>query len=335
MSFRICTIGCGSMATTGHGPAYARYAATHPETELAACCDLDPAKAERFRERFGFARCTTDLDRMLAEEKPDAVCLIAPMHLTCPLSCHILEQGTPLLMEKPPGMTVEEVDRMVAAAQRGGAPNQVALNRRYMPLVQEMRRLLEEHAPANTRQYLRYDFSRFRRADADFSTTAIHGIDTARFLAGADYAEIRFRYQEMPRFGPAVANLLLECMFANGMAGRLDFCPMGGVLFERATVHADDHTFLLDLPVWNSVDGQGRVRHIHRGTVVEDVGGEDLADGVEGFVANGFYAENEAFFEDIRHGRRPAGDVASARQSVAVMQCLRERRGHYVHPGAP
>ena len=328
MSFKVCTIGCGGMATTGHGPSYARYAATHPDTELAACCDLDEEKAGRFRDRFGFARSYTDMERMLVVEKPDAVCLIAPVHLTCPLSCQLLEQGYPLLMEKPPGMTADEVDRMIAAAARSGAPNQVAFNRRYMPLVRALKARLAELSPGSV-QYLRYDFSRISRSDADFSTTAIHGIDTARFLAGAEYAEIRFRYQQMPRFGPAVANLLLECTFANGVAGQLDFCPMGGVVTERATLHANDHTFFADLPIWGGLDMPGRVRHLHKGALLQDLSGDDLPDGTEGFVANGFYGENESFFDDIRHGRRPAGDLRSGRQSVEIMQCLRERRASY------
>ena len=73
MSFTICTIGCGSHATKNHGPAYAKYAATHPDTILAACCDLSEDKAMQFRHRFGFARHYTDLETMLRQEKPDAV----------------------------------------------------------------------------------------------------------------------------------------------------------------------------------------------------------------------------------------------------------------------
>src|ERR1051326_2058162 len=106
MSFTICTIGCGGMSTRAHGPSYARYAATHPETTLAACCDLDAGRAETFRARFGFERCYTDIVTMLETEQPDVVCLVAPVELTCDLACLILERGLPLLMEKPPGQTV-------------------------------------------------------------------------------------------------------------------------------------------------------------------------------------------------------------------------------------
>ena len=44
--FKICLIGCGSVATSGHGPSLQKYVATHPDTLLAGCCDLDAAKAD-------------------------------------------------------------------------------------------------------------------------------------------------------------------------------------------------------------------------------------------------------------------------------------------------
>ena len=327
--FRICTIGCGNMAMAYHGPACAHYAATHPETELAACCDLDEAKAEQYRRRFGFARAYTDLVRMLEAEQPDAVCLVVPEPLTCELSCRVLRMGLPLIMEKPPGRTVAEIDRMIAAADAAGAATQVACNRRYLPLVRELTRRLGACLAPGQIHHIRYDFTRVGRCDADFSLTAIHGIDTVRFLAGADYQSIRFHYQELPALGPAVANVYMDCILTSGATAHLEFCPVAGVSTERATVHAHDHTFYLHLPIWNAFDAPGRLQHLVRGQLEADVSGAEVVEGGEDFAVFGFYAENESFFDDVRRRRRPAGDLRSARQSVEVMQCMRERRAEY------
>jgi predicted dehydrogenase len=35
MSLRICIVGCGNWSSSMHGPSYAKYAATHPDSELA------------------------------------------------------------------------------------------------------------------------------------------------------------------------------------------------------------------------------------------------------------------------------------------------------------
>lgn len=331
MSLTICTIGCGSMATAVHGPSYARYAAEHPDTLLAACCDLDAARAETFRARFGFARCYTDIRTMLDAEKPDAVCLVAPVEFTCALSCLILERGLPLLLEKPPGLTVAEIDRMIAVAHASGAAAQVAFNRRFTPLLLRLRTLLQEQVAPGALQHLQLDFTRTGRADPDFSTTAIHGIDAARFLAGSDYREIRFHYQPLPRHGPTVANVFLNAIFENGMTAQLNFCPMAGEVVERVTLHADDQTFRLHLPIGNSRDAPGRLQRMRKNECLLDVPCEITVGGGALFEASGFYGENAAFFDAVRAGTRPEPNLSQVRQSVEVMECFRERVAVYRH----
>ena len=61
-------------------------------------------------------------------------------------------------------------------------PHQVAFNRRYTPLVVELKRRLA----GATIQHIDCQFYRVGRTGSDFTTTAIHGIDTVRFLAGCD-----------------------------------------------------------------------------------------------------------------------------------------------------
>ena len=323
MTFKICTVGCGGMSTAVHGPSHAKYAATHPDTLLAACCDLDEQKAVRYRDKFGYARHYTDLVKMLEAERPDAVCLIAPVDLTCELSCRILAMGFPLLMEKPPGKTITELDRMIAAAEARGVPTQVAFNRRYTPVVRALKGMVADI------QHIRYDFTRIGRKDADFSTTAIHGIDTARFLAGSDYKRIRFHYQEFPHLGPTVANIFMDCAFASGATAHLNFCPVSGVVVERASVYAYDNTFFMNIPISQDRAFPAALQHYEKNKLKRELSPAEAAGGAEWFEMNGFYGENAAFFDDIRSGRRPKGDLRSGRQSVEIADCIRRRQQEY------
>jgi predicted dehydrogenase len=324
---RLATVGCGEHAAGNHGPSLALYAARHPEAELVACCDLDPGKAERYRARFGFARAYTELRRMLDTERPDAVSLVAPVDRTCELACSILEWGFPLLLEKPPGRTVAEVDRMIAAA--GGVTHQVAFNRRFAPLLRELKREVDAHVAPAELQHVHYDMTRVGRRDADFSTTAIHGIDAVRYLAGSDYAEIRFRYQPLPGAGPGVANIFLDAVMASGASAHLAFCPVAGVVVERAAVHGRDHTFYAHVPMWDAFDAPGRLQHVERGELKRDVKGDELVDSRHPFLHGGFYGEYEAFLDALRSGRAASPSLKEARQSVAVAECVRERKGEY------
>ena len=329
MTFKICVIGCGQLANSHHGPAYVKYAQDNPDTELAACCDVIEQRAADFSSRFGFRRHYTDPLRMLEVENPGAVCMVVPPPITSRLACQILTLKYPLLIEKPPGLTVAETDQMIEAARLSGSPNQVAFNRRYTPLVTFVKKLLLENVTQGNVQHMQYDFYRIGRADADFSTTAFHGIDTARFLAGSDYARISFHYQELPALGPTTANVLMDCTFESGITAQICFCPASGAVIERATIHALDQIFFLNLPIWNAFDSPGSVVHVKKGEIVGTYSGPEVSTGVEDFVLNGFYQENALFFDDIRSGCRPWGNIESGRQSVEIAQFIRERRDNY------
>lgn len=172
MTFRLCTVGCGSMSTNVHGPSYRKYATLHPDFVLVACCDLDGIKAEKYRLGFGFDKCYSDINLMLDTEKPDAVCLVVPEHLTAQISIQIMEKGYPLIMEKPPGLNKQETEMMILAADHNQIPTQVAFNRRYMPLVKELKHILNSQFVLSDIHHIRYDFYRVGRLDADFAATA-------------------------------------------------------------------------------------------------------------------------------------------------------------------
>jgi hypothetical protein len=121
----------------------------------------------------------------------------------------------------------------------------------------------------------------------------------------------------------------MDVTFAGGAAGRLEFCPLTGVVTERATLHYHDHTYYLDLPVWGGYDTPGRLVHLERGAVVRDASGPQLAGGEEGWQLNGFYAENALFFDAVRAGQTPPGGLATAAQTVAIAQAMRERRDYW------
>lgn len=329
MDITLCTVGCGLIANMVHGPAYARLVKTYPQVRLAACCDKDENKAASFAGQFGFARHYTDLQEMLDAEKPDAVCLSAPARLTARLSSAILEQGYPLLLEKPPGINREETEAIIQAAAKGSVPNQVAFNRRYMPVVTELKRLLEERHRPEEIHSIRYDLYRGNRLDEDFAETAIHGIDTVRFIAGADYEHVAFEYQEFPHLGPGVANIFMYARMTSGAIARLSFCPVAGITVERTSVSLLNSTYYADLPIWNSVDTPGGIKQFVMGKLELDIPGDQLCDVEDMSVSNGFYQENESFLLDLLAGRKPTGDVASALQSVEIADCIRRRRREY------
>jgi myo-inositol 2-dehydrogenase / D-chiro-inositol 1-dehydrogenase len=325
---RLCQVGCGEHARVAHGPSQARCAAERPGLELVGCCDLDPARVEAFRRDFGYSRAYTDPATMLEAERPDAVVVVVPVQHTVAVGCLVLERGLPLLLEKPPGQTTGEVDQLIAAAERDGSvvPHQVAFNRRFAPLVQELRRRIEA---AGSLQHLHYEMTRVERRDPDFSTTAIHGLDAVRYLAGCDYAHARFRYHDLPELGKGVANILVDAVMASRATAHLAFCPVAGVLVERAVAHAHGQSLYLRVPMWGGVDSPGRLWHFAGGRLADDLSGERVGDGTALHELGGFYRETVAFLDAIASGRAPSPSLRESRQSVEIAARIRQRAAEY------
>ncbi len=332
MTFKIAVIGCGWIAQDRHGPSYAKYASFHPDVELAACCDTDAARAEQFRARYAFQRAYTNYLDMLEAEKPSAVCLNVPEQFTCEIGCQVLWRGYPLLTEKPPGLTAAELDRLSEAARASGALHQVAFNRRHTPLLVELKRRLG----AASLHHIDHSFYRVGRTNGDFTTTAIHAIDTVRFLAGCDYQQVDIHYQEFPAYTApggetlGVANYLLTCAFTSGATAAINLCPVTGLAVERTVVHTPDKTFILKMNL--GPDAPGSLQQFEGGQLTWEADGAQFTGSRSDVVLSGFEAEDLAFFEAVRAGRQPADNFASCQQSVAIMQHLHERRFQYRRP---
>jgi myo-inositol 2-dehydrogenase / D-chiro-inositol 1-dehydrogenase len=324
MTFKIAVIGCGWVSTACHGPVYQRYAAAHPDVELAACCDVDLSKAEQFAAQFGFARAYTDFRQMLASEHPTLICLNVPERLLAQMGCQVMQLGYPLLSEKPPGLTVVEIDRLIDVARATGVIHQVAFNRRHTPLIVELKRLLAGHSI----HHIDHQFYRVGRTNYDFSATAVHAIDSLRFLAG-DFAHIRFHYQEFPGLSQSasVTNFLLDCEMASGATATLSISPLAGLNVERTIIHAINHTFCLSLNL--GPDAPGSLQHYEKGQFIENLNAAEFSASTDDTLLNGFDAQASSFFESVRANHQPIDTFTSCRQSVAIMQAMRERKAEY------
>ena len=222
-----------------------------------------------------------------------------------------------------------EVDRLIAAAEGGGraVPHQVAFNRRFAPLVRELRRRIEEAGPL---QHLHYEMTRVERRDPDFSTTAIHGLDAVRYLAGCDYAEARFRYRELPELGTGRREHPRGRGDGLGRHRAPRVLPggrgAGGARRgARARALARSST---------SRCGAGSTRRGGSGTTRE--GGSpprsaasEVGDGTALFELGGFYRETVAFLDALAAGRLPSPGLRESRQSVEIAERIRHRAVEY------
>ncbi|MDQ0792354.1 putative dehydrogenase [Streptomyces sp. B1I3] len=119
---RVAVVGTGAIARGSHLPALTALGAEQP-LEIVAAVDVDRASAEAFCAEAGTARPYTDLDRMLAEERPDLVTLATPPRYHRDQTVAALRAGAWVWCEKPPCPSLEDFDAIEAAEGTGaGGP---------------------------------------------------------------------------------------------------------------------------------------------------------------------------------------------------------------------
>ncbi len=318
---KICLIGCGGIAGTMHAPALKKYQQTHPVLQLAACCDTREEQALAMKEKFGFARHATDYRKMLQEERPDAVIVAVNTRYAANVGADVLRAGIPMLIEKPPGSNTQETRQLLAEAQKGQVPCQVAFNRRYMPVLCALR----EQTPDKL-QLITYELIRHNRRNGHFVETAIHAIDTVRFLADADYRRVRFTYQEMPEYGQGVCNIFMDCQMTSGVYAQLRICHMTGATLERASLYGENRLVKAYTPVWGAYDHPGRIedfRNDQPPIVTSFAPGEV-------FETNGFLAEDTAFLDAIAQKKSPRPNIAAALNSMQIKDCIDQRKTEFL-----
>ena len=107
---RIGMVGLGKM-----GLSHLAIVRAHPEVELVAACDTTTYLTDVLTKHSGL-KCYDDFDRMLNEEKLDAVLIATPSKLHASMVTKALERGLHVFCEKPFVLDVADGERLVALA---------------------------------------------------------------------------------------------------------------------------------------------------------------------------------------------------------------------------
>lgn len=112
---RTAVVGCGAIAYE-HLP----FVATSPLAELVAVCDRSRALATAAGERFRARSIHTDVDAMLAAERPGIVHVLTPPHTHDAIVRASLAAGAHVVCEKPMTGTAAETGALLDAAAAAG-----------------------------------------------------------------------------------------------------------------------------------------------------------------------------------------------------------------------
>ena len=310
---RLALVGCGEHSKGSHAAPLARYAAEHVgEISLVAACDLNLTRAGEFCREFGFARAYRSLDELLAQEQLDGCVTVMPVECISEVGTLLLDRRVACVIEKPLGASLAEVERLAQVARRTGTPHMVSVNRRFMPYLN--RAAAWSHG-AGQLQFVRATMVRHNRSEPDFiATTAIHALDSMRFIAG-EVSSYETTVHRPP--GLSARWYLISIRFESGALGSLEIIPTAGVIEESYELFGENLRARV-------VAGSGTQRSLHcwrdgRLEVEDFVSGDEPED-----MLNGAYDEVVEFVRALRDGTPPRPSVEDIVPSARICFSIAE-----------
>lgn len=198
-ALRIGVVGCGAIVTLHQLPALRRC----PALELVGVVDRDLDWARKVAGRFGVPAAFDDAAALAGAV--DAVLVATPNTTHADIACAFLERGVHVLCEKPLATTGADVERMLAAAARGGARLMAAHCLRFSAQFAALKRLVASGALGALREIRagigapydagaqRTDFRRQRglAGGGVLVDLGVHVLDLSAWLVGAPAVDVR------------------------------------------------------------------------------------------------------------------------------------------------
>ncbi len=177
---RVAVIGAGIM-----GSNHARVVSNASTTELIAVVDQD---RERAAAAAGGAATPADIDELLAAVvRPEMVVVATPTASHAELALRLLDEGIPVLVEKPIATNSAQAEDLVARARETGVLLSVGHVERFNPVITELMTYRDNvlHVEAH-----RIGPFAVRIPDSVVNDLMIHDLDIVRALAGGDLVAV-------------------------------------------------------------------------------------------------------------------------------------------------
>lgn len=132
---RLALVGCGAVTEEEHLPALRGLR----DVEVVAVADPDAERLNQVADRFRIPGRYPDVDALLGDARIDAVAICVPAKIHREVTLPVLAAGKHVLIEKPPGLSLDDADAIIEQAGRSSAKTMVGYHMRWHRLVRQAR----------------------------------------------------------------------------------------------------------------------------------------------------------------------------------------------------
>ncbi len=305
-------------------------------SELVAVASRDGERARRYAADWQIPTSHDSYEALLADPDVDIVYLSLPNSLHAEWNIKCADAGKHVLCEKPLAVTVEEVDRIAAAAQRNAVVLQEACMMRFHRQTDDVRRLVAEGAIGEAR-IVRSVFTFTLNRDDDIRLDPELGGGVLWDLGSYQVSLAQAALQQNPVevIGWQVASdrgvdlsFSGQLRYPRGAIAQL-FCSFQSAPAWNAEIVGTAGFMQLDEPYQNHPGTDGHIRLLREGS---DASGATFSDDTEGMEeemltyarANAYQDQVDAMVACVLDAAPPPLALAQSRGNIAAVTALLE-----------
>jgi len=296
-------------------------------SQLRVACDLDLSRAEALVATGENGRATMDVSEAVNDPAVEAVIVSTLNSSLAAIARAAIVAGKHVLVEKPAGISVAQVDELIMLSARHGVQVRVGYNHRYHPALLKARQLLDEDAIGRL-MFIRgryghggrIGYDREWRADPSLSgggeliDQGVHLIDLAGWFLG-----------EFPRVEGHVATYYWDMPVEDNA-----FLSLGTASGQTAWLHVSCSEWknLFSFEIYGRtgklhIEGLGGSYGVERLSLYKmlpEMGPPEATNWEFLRGDDSWNLEMEAFLEDIHSGRTPVPGLKEARAALEVVE---------------
>jgi 2-hydroxy-4-carboxymuconate semialdehyde hemiacetal dehydrogenase len=314
---RIAIIGSGSIAEEHVRAIKSLDDFKHGDIEFAAVVGRRIEEAEEFARTHGFALGTTDLDRVLGDDRIDAALVTSPTDLHFAHTRQALLAGKHVLCEIPVATSLAETDELIALAESVDRRLMVCQTQRYFrPLIEARRRIeageITVHAAVSRYLFNRRNRINWKGRDRSWTDNLLwhhtcHAVDATLWLLGSEPVSVSGEISDPDPHTGIPMNVSVVLRTVKGQIATV-------VTSYHAMIPQHDYLLIGEESSLHFRDGE---LHAPAGIVEPKTGPDPLLDAMP--------MQNREFFDAIREAREPAVSARSVRPAMAVLQAIQDR----------
>ncbi|MCK5843646.1 MAG: Gfo/Idh/MocA family oxidoreductase [Victivallales bacterium] len=328
---RIGIVGAGGMANSVHIPSLLETEGV----EIAAICDLDLDKAKVTAEKFSIPNVHRFHTEMLEKETLDGVYALVEPDRICRPVMDSLRAGCHVFCEKPPGLTAFQAATLARVAKESKKNLMVAFNRRFIPLVQEVVKIMR-----NTTEITRVHGRFHKHGSAAFSAgltssfpcDAIHAIDLVRWIAAAEPVKAATIETQNGDVVPNAWESIIR--FENGVVGTISSNYMTAARVHTFELHGTEASAFIDLGFGGATcsaeilllePGKESYSLASAGEANRkqiSLEGKKIAGSDSFHRYYGFYNETLEFISSVKEGRKPSCDIEEGLKALELTEFI-------------